>query len=549
MVLGEAVLRLRVEIGHEGDFVEELLEAAGRRRDLRHEFAEVLETGLRVLCLKRLVQVICVEELAEILDEQTVFTSGEMRRRALERQGEFVPGLLALRTHHRVEVHAVHRIRGVERMTESLPVLPGRVLAHTRQKLDQTQETELGGGIHAETQERKHVLHVQLLEHTHAARDAKRDAIAREGHLDVNRGVVRSIEDRNILVGDAVLSHRVHQAQDGLGLGTSVVDVVEARLRRGTGAERTQRLFELVLYVLHHAVGDIKNRGHRAIVPLELDDPATVPPVGEVHDVLELRAAPGVDALEVVTHHHDVAVLGGDEIRELGLNRVRVLILIDEHVEEVFLQKLAHAVVLREQAESVHEQVVEVHRAEFALLRLVGAAHLEDERRVNGGLRLVALHDLLKVALAVRRVAHELEQKLLLLEILDVLDILLDALPHDLLLVVLVEDREAGLVSKAGPVLAQEPRADMVESAAPHAAHSGDERLGALEHLPRGAVRERQQEDALRRNAVLDEVGDAVDERAGLARAGCGEHEHGAVRRGRGGALFGVEDFREIDHD
>ena len=125
VVLGEAVLRLRVEIGHEGDFVEELLEAAGRRRDLRHEFAEVLETGLRVLCLKRLVQVICVEELAEILDEQTVFTSGEMRRRALERQGEFVPGLLALRTHHRVEVHAVHRIRGVERIAESLPVLPG----------------------------------------------------------------------------------------------------------------------------------------------------------------------------------------------------------------------------------------------------------------------------------------------------------------------------------------------------------------------------------------------------------------------------------------
>ena len=242
-------------------------------------------------------------------------------------------------------------------------------------------------------------------------------------------------------------------------------------------------------------------------------------------------------------------MLGGDEIRELGLNRVRVLILIDEHVEEVFLQKLAHAVVLCEQAESVHEQVVEVHRAELALLRLVGAAHLEDERRVDGGLRLVALHDLLKVTLAVRRVAHELEQKLLLLEILDVLDILLDALPHDLLLVVLVEDREAGLVSKAGPVLAQEPRADMVESAAPHAAHSGNERLGALEHLPRGAVRERQQEDALRRNAVLDEVGDAVDERAGLARAGCGEHEHGAVRRGRGGALFGVEDFREIDHD
>ena len=75
------------------------------------------------------------------------------------------------------------------------------------------------------------------------------------------------------------------------------------------------------------------------------------------------------------------------------------------------------------------------------------------------------------------------------------------------------------------------------------------EAMSALEHLPRGAVRERQQEDALRRNAVLDEVGDAVDERAGLARARRREDEHRAVRRRRGGALFGVEDFREIDHD
>ena len=40
---------------------------------------------------------------------------------------------------------------------------------------------------------------------------------------------------------------------------------------------------------------------------------------------------------------------------------------------------------------------------------------------------------------------------------------------------------------------------------------------------------------------MLDQVGDAVDEGAGLARARGGEHEHGAIGRGRGGALFGID--------
>ena len=389
---------------------------------------------------------------------------------------------------------------------------------------------------------------MQLLEDAHAARDAERHAAAREGHLDVDRRVVRAVEDRDVLVGDAVLPHRVHEAQDRLGLGAPVVDAVEARLRGGAGAEGPQRLLELVPHVLHHAVRNVEDRRQRAVVALQLDDPAAVPARGEVHDVLELRAAPRVDALEVVAHDHDVAVLRGEEVRELRLDRVRVLVLVDEDVQEVLLQEFAHAVVLLQQAQPVHEQVVEVHRAEFALLRLVGAANREDERRVEGHLRLVALHDLFEAAPGVRRLARELEQELLLREVLHLLDVLLDALAHDLLLVVLVEDREAGLVAERRAVLAQEAGAHVVERAAPHAVHAGHERLGAREHLARGAVRERQQEDARGRHALLDEVGDAVDERAGLARARRREDEHRAVRRRRGGALLGVEGFLEIDH-
>ena len=239
-------------------------------------------------------------------------------------------------------------------------------------------------------------------------------------------------------------------------------------------------------------------------------------------------------------------MLRGEDICELRLERIRILILVHEHVQEVFLQEVAHAVILAEEAQTVHEQVVEVHRAKLALLRLVCAADLQHQVRVDGGLRLVAAHHLLQVARAVGGVGDELEDELLLLEVLDVLDVLLYDLAHELLLVVLVEDSEARLVAKAAAVLAQEARADVVEGAAPDGVKSRHELRRALQHLARRAVGEREQQDALGRHALLHQVGDAVHERARLPSAGRGQHEERTVRRRRRRALLAVQDLAEI---
>ena len=65
-----------------------------------------------------------------------------------------------------------------------------------------------------------------------------------------------------------------------------------------------------------------------------------------------------------------------------------------------------------------------------------------------------------------------------------------------------------------------------------------DEPLGAGEHLLRGAAGEGEQEDALGRDAALDEVRDPVDERARLAGARAGDDEQGPVAEGGGARLL-----------
>ena len=339
------------------------------------------------------------------------------------------------------------------------------------------------------------------------------------------------------------------ELHDGLGLRAAVPHVVEARLRRAARAERTERLLELVRHVLHHGVRDVQDRRHAPVVALELEHLAVGPAAGELADVLELRAAPRVDALEVVAHHHDVAVLRGEEVRERGLEAVRVLVLVHEHVEEMLLEELARLVALAQEAESVHEQVVEVHRAELRLALRVGAADLEDELHVaERGLRLVAVDHALEALLAVGGVGDELQEELLLLEVLRVLHELLDALAHELLLVVLVEDGETRAHAEGASPAAEELVADRVEGAAPDARHARHDALGALEHLVRGAVRERQQQDALGRHALLHQIRHAVNERARLARAGGRQHEERPVAGRRRRALLGIKNFAEIRH-
>ena len=96
---------------------------------------------------------------------------------------------------------------------------------------------------------------------------------------------------------------------------------------------------------------------------------------------------------------------------------------------------------------------------------------------------------------------------------------------------------------------AQQAGGDGVEGAAPDAlgraaravAARREDRLDPAQHLGGGAAREREQQDAPRVGAALDELGDAVDERGRLAGAGAGDDEQRPVAVPGGGELVGVE--------
>ena len=69
----------------------------------------------------------------------------------------------------------------------------------------------------------------------------------------------------------------------------------------------------------------------------------------------------------------------------------------------------------------------------------------------------------------------------------------------------------------------------------------------APHHFAGGLVRERQQQDAVGRDALLQQVGHAVGERARLARARAGDDQRRPGRRRHGRVLLLVEFARIID--
>ena len=240
----------------------------------------------------------------------------------------------------------------------------------------------------------------------------------------------------------------------------------------------------------------------------------------------------------------------GEDVGELGLESVRVLVFVYEHVQELLLQALAHRLLRLQELEPLHEEVVEVHRVELALASGVHDAYLRDRLGIDARrLRQPALGDGLDRARLVRGLGDDLGDHLLLREVLHVLHCRLDDVADELLLVVLVEDAEARGVPDEPGVAPEDARADRVERSGPDGRHGGpDDLLRPFEHLARRAVGEGEEEYPVCGAPLLDEERDAVHESARLAGAGRREDEQRSVARRRRRALFWIKQFREISH-
>ena len=231
-------------------------------------------------------------------------------------------------------------------------------------------------------------------------------------------------------------------------------------------------------------------------------------------------------------------------LQDVGLQRVRVLVLVDQHVIEHGRELLAR---LRRRGERLPEQqqVVVVQDVLLALAAGVRLEHLADAVAFVDAPRVVALEDLAQFLPGVHRPRVDRRERVLAREPplpAGEAELLAEQV-HHVGRVGLVEHREVGPESERTPVQPDQAVRDGVERAAPHmrgvavTAHA----FGAREHLAGCTAAEREQQDPLRSHAALHQVTDARCERGGLPGPGTRHDQQRTVAEQRRRSLLRVE--------
>ena len=115
-----------------------------------------------------------------------------------------------------------------------------------------------------------------------------------------------------------------------------------------------------------------------AVVLLQADDPGVLVLLFKVQDVFDVGAPETVDRLVIVAHHAEVSVSPGQQAGEKILQVVGVLILVHQHIPELFLVVVQHLRFLLQQRDGVVDDVIKVQRVGRAEFLLIGGVDLGD---------------------------------------------------------------------------------------------------------------------------------------------------------------------------
>ncbi len=223
---------------------------------------------------------------------------------------------------------------------------------------------------------------------------------------------MRTIEDGDLAGGHAfVLDEGAGALEDEIGL-LAVVDGLDDEGFLAVLAGGAEFLVEVAALGLglEHAVGELENLRGRAVVGLDAVDDGAGVALLERHEVLEVGAAPRVDALGVVAHGHD-AVVRGEGVHDLGLDRVGVLVFVHEHVAETLGEIGGDVGGLFEQVEPEFEQVVVVENGLGAFFLGVSGGERREQVLDLRILRKVALDGLGEGFLGVAREGENAEER------------------------------------------------------------------------------------------------------------------------------------------
>ena len=281
-----------------------------------------------------------------------------------------------------------------------------------------------------------------------------------------------------------------------------------------------------------------------AVVHLEANDLGLGEVLFELQDVPQFGPPPAIDRLIGIPRDTQIAMLRSQHANNLILREVRVLILVHQDVTVPFTQVLADHLALRQQSAHMAQQVVKVDR--------IGPQQQVLVILVNAGRHLVEVVDLPSLTDFTGEFLGRLQaglrtadssQQLAGTEMGRVNVLLGEHLAHQRALISRVEDCEVGLQTHCRSIPPEQLRTESVEGAHPDAAprhKPGD----PLFHFPRRLVGEGEGENARGIHPRIHQAGDSACDHPGLARAGSGQNQQGAIamldRRQLGGIQIGT---------
>ena len=154
------------------------------------------------------------------------------------------------------------------------------------------------------------------------------------------------------------------------------------------GLRREQVLFDAVAVFCDQRVRRRQNLRRGTVVFHHHDGLHIWKNLVEIQQILDVRAAPGVDRLVRVAHDEEVAVIAAQHLHQLILQRVDILKLVDHDVFKPLLPLEPDVLVLLENIERELDEVVVVEAE--ALFLLIEIAVEDDVPRRVGALVLFA---------------------------------------------------------------------------------------------------------------------------------------------------------------
>ena len=222
---------------------------------------------------------------------------------------------------------------------------------------------------------------------------------------------MRPVEHRDLLQGDPLIP----QLQDALrDKGRFLIHIVDRNHHRprSLGPAGHERLVKLVGVLVDAGIREVEDLRGGAIVHLQSENLRPGIPLREFEDVIVVSAPPPIDRLGIVPDDHEVAsVVRGHAFHDLRLDRVGVLILIDQEAAELPAEPRSRLRMVLQQRQPPPQQVVVIEGVGVPFLGRVAAQNPLDLLRPLDEVGSPALDDDSQRLLGIERETDEVLQK------------------------------------------------------------------------------------------------------------------------------------------